>query len=92
MHISRKLDFPYMKNLVFFSNQKNLKFLKTNFRCFENAAKIVAEDLEMLPDKKCRKSRVQNPEEELGLMWAPYQTRMVTKSGQVISTPKLILL
>ncbi len=44
------------------------------------------------PEKLKRKSRTAQPTEELGPMWAPYQKRMVTQKGQVISTPKLILL
>jgi hypothetical protein len=44
-------------------------------------------------EKRARKARREPlPPDELGPMWAPYQSRMVTQKGQVISTPKLILL
>ncbi len=51
------------------------------------------EEPEPVVEKRARKARREPlPPDELGPMWAPYQSRMVTQKGQVISTPKLILL
>jgi len=58
-----------------------------NFKC--ESSEVEEEVVE--PEKLKRQPRIAQPTEELGPMWAPYQTRMVTQKGQVISTPKLIL-
>ena len=60
-------------------------------RLLISLAIIIVEEEEEVKKRAPRKSRTQQPPEELGIMWAPYQARMVTQKGQVISTPKLIL-
>ena len=62
--------------------------------CHHTAIKADLEEEEVQVEEKRprRAKRPQLPPDELGPMWAPYQTRMVTQKGQVISTPKLILL
>lgn len=85
MHRRQNLDFPYIKKT---KSKFQIQF-RTQIFCSEHSAVIEREEAEEVK-KLPRKSRTQQPQEELGLMWAPYQTRMVTQKGQVISTPKLI--
>ncbi len=84
MHRRQKFGFSLHKKT---KSKFQIQF-RTQIFCSEHSAVIEREEEEV--KKLPRKSRTQQPQEELGLMWAPYQTRMVTQKGQVISTPKLI--